>query len=432
MPELTKDALPLRKLIHDFIQGRLQEKLDKLKPDESDKRAEQEASHQPVAWLRAAARRVSQISLATHTIKPIHPDARGTNLFVRHQLSAAPGIVGSNEADCSRFPDIVGNAAALDVYKMLSLEHEGQTLLALVIEKNAHLLAALSDDPQEAEEIRQALATIGDSKSPPASHTLAKQLYFPVSEGDYHLLAPLFPSTLVHVVQQQMKNDRFGEDARAAREARKHNLFFADGYREYPDMAVQKFGGTKPQNISLLNSERRGENWLLASLPPEWVGRNVTLPFGIESIFPTHFARQRRVREMVVRLRTFLEAVAHNNWAIRKRRARLVQDICDELHQYVATLRQATGGWSSDTRCELHAAERLWLDPTRAAIDAQFATDRQLTNWRLEVSHRFGNWLNSALSSDKLHLGEVEQAAWKADLAGELSSFESSLGEDDE
>lgn len=37
--------------------------------------------------------------------------------------------------------------------------------------------------------------------------------------------------------------------------------------REYPNLAVQKFGGTKPQNISQLNSER-GWQQLSAGLSP--------------------------------------------------------------------------------------------------------------------------------------------------------------------
>ena len=40
---------------------------------------------------------------------------------------------------------------------------------------------------------------------------------------------------------------------------------------DYPDLAVQSFGGTKPQNISRLNSLRGGKSYLLRSTPPIWI-----------------------------------------------------------------------------------------------------------------------------------------------------------------
>ena len=68
----------LRQFIESFIQERLQGKLDKLHPDEDDKRQTLLATHRREAWLADAARRVGQLQLVTHTLKPIHPDARGS------------------------------------------------------------------------------------------------------------------------------------------------------------------------------------------------------------------------------------------------------------------------------------------------------------------------------------------------------------------
>lgn len=42
-------------------------------------------------------------------------------------------------------------------------------------------------------------------------------------------------------------------------------------------------GGTKPQNISQLTSERGGANYLLASLPPTWSRTRATNLLGRES-----------------------------------------------------------------------------------------------------------------------------------------------------
>ncbi len=409
---ISPEAGALRALIHEFIRSRLQDKLDKLKADEQDKRTQLLEDHQPVNWLACAAKRVGQIQLATHTLKPIHPDARGSNLHVPTSEAELPGLVSSSilsEPD----DDVVGNAAALDVYKLLKLECAGQTLLQRALAADPTLTTALSDDQEQAEEWRAAFAGIVDSKGGPASHPLARQLYFPLEDGSYHLLAPLFPTSLVHRLQRTLRNDRFGEAAKAAREARSKGESWPAGYCEYPDMAIRNFGGTKPQNISQLNSERYGENWLLAALPPQWQSDSVRPPLGVPSVFERAFGRQRRVLELSRALRDFLHDTAHNNVHIRRRRAALVAAICDELMQYAARLSELEPGWSADPDCELHPAERRWLDP-RHAHDYR-------GDWQREVSQRFANWLNAVIASDRLRLGEDEHAQWRTDLHGELN-----------
>jgi CRISPR-associated protein Csy1 len=48
---------------------------------------------------------------------------------------------------------------------------------------------------------------------------LAKQGYFPVGEN-YHLLSPLFATSLVHAMHQKMIAFRFGDDVKAIWKAR--------------------------------------------------------------------------------------------------------------------------------------------------------------------------------------------------------------------
>lgn len=428
----TEEVTALRGLIREFLQDRLQAKLDKLKPDEISKREQLEAAHELPAWLTDAARRVAQIQLASHTLKPIHPDARGTNIHVRDEVSETPGLVGTHGLSSERDHDVVGNAAALDVFKFLSLEYQGRSILLRVIENEATVKAALTEDPAEAERMRAAFASIAEPQGDPASHTLAKQLYFPLSDGGYHLLAPLFPTTLVHRVQQTIREHRFGDTAKAARDARREGKSWPHGYHEYPELAIRKLGGTKPQNISQLNSERYGENWLLASKPPLWETLDVKPPLNTDSIFDGWFSHRRSVREAVNRLRDFLSSTDHNNLAIRKARARMAGDVCDEAHQFAASLRGLPGGWTADTACKLHEAEQLWLDPLRAHIDEAFRQRRLIADWRDQVSKRFSNWLNSALESKQLKLDEFSAAQWADDLVGELNMFREVLDDDAE
>lgn len=425
----TAGVNAVRSTIASFLSERLEAKLQKVKPEETDKRTQLQAQFEVENWLEDAARRVSQIQLATHTLKPLHPDARGTNLHVEPSSPSHPGIVGSHNLGNDRTDDVVGNAAALDVYKFLSLEVEGRTLLERALKRDKEFLAALSDDEGMAEEWCAAFASLPESKSRPTSHTLAKQVYFPLSDGLYHLLAPLFPTSLVHRIHLQMREERFGESAKEARKAHREKESHPNGFREYRDLAIRKFGGSKPQNISQLNSERYGENWLLASVPPTWKSAPRP-PLHRTSVFDGAFGRQRHVRDITKRLRKFIEGVDYNNLAIREYRASLVEQICDQAHDFAATLRQLPPGWSASAECKLHPAERLWLDPYRAAEDETFYNDRLRGEWPSEVSHRFGNWLNQELSSKKLRMSDAEHEEWKRSLSKELAMFKEILEDD--
>lgn len=121
-----------RAAIDQFLQERLQSKLEKLKPDDPQ-RDELVASFLRDTWVASAAKRVDQIQAVTHSLKPIHPDARGTNLYVEPASLPALQELGSHALGQSFAGDVVGNAAALDVYKFLKVEVDGTSLLAALL-----------------------------------------------------------------------------------------------------------------------------------------------------------------------------------------------------------------------------------------------------------------------------------------------------------
>ena len=431
---------PVRQLqaaIGNFLQERLQPKLDeikrkeeKLEEDEADelrqlghKRQQLLDAYQPETWIADAARRVVQIQQVTHALKFTHPDAKGTCLNTPGNPDAGHLAVGTHTICEQHEPDVVGNAAALDVYKFLRLEVNGKTFLKRAIEGDPSLQSAFSADAKQAQSWMAAFAHITFSEGDLAAHKLSKQVYWPVVDGVYHLLAPLFPTSLVHVIWKTVREDRFSESAKAARDARKAGKSHHEGYREYPDLVVQKFGGTKPQNISQLNSERHGDNYLFPSYPPTWISERVRPPLRVKSVFDGWFGRRKRVRELTRILRDFLLNVrAVNNVRIRNKRAELVGHIRDELLQFAAELHELPGGWSLHEDCRLNPDEQCWLDPWRAEKDEAFASARGQANWQDAVCKRFANWLNARLTIPRtsLPMGEAEAREWRSVLDEEL------------
>ncbi len=416
MPKpLSGRQAELRAVITTFLTERRDGKLEKLKPDDP-KRIELQQQFEFSTWIDDAARRVGQIQAVTHSLKPTHPDAKGTSLYVPPATLPVHCEVGSHVLGEEFVGDVVGTAAALDVYKFLKLSHAGQTLLALMLNQDADLVAALSDDADQAQAWITAFVGITQPRGKVASHTMAKQLYWLVGEdpgqdADYHLLAPLYASSLAQRVFETINADRFSEPAKAARLARREGRLSEQAIHEYPQLAVQKLGGTKPQNISQLNSERGGNNYLLASLPPLWQSRDVTPLLRTDSMFQ-RFGRRSEVRALVKSLLGFLKADPRANLETREWRDLQVESLLDELVVFTAALRQLPSGWSQHPECELSAAEKQWLDPEGAAVAAEVVGIPLPTDSAEEVGNAFALWLNHQLR-DPLPMGDPEFQHWR-------------------
>ena len=420
----------LRALMADFFKKRLDDKLEKIKDDDEAAPARRAELHQqfiPATWLEDAARRAGQIQAVTHSLKPIHPDAKGTSLYSPPQMLPALPVVGSHCLGDDFAGDVVGNAAALDVYKFLKLEHQGRSLLKLALTRDANLAAALTDDLAQAQEWLGAFAALTEPRGRLASHTLAKQLYWltgsdPHDDASYHLLAPLYASSLAHRVYQTVQDDRFSEAAKAARQAKKDGAFSERPVREYPQLAVQQLGGTKPQNIIQLNSERRGNNLLFASLPPVWRSVDLKPLLNTDSMFP-RYSRRPEVRQALKALLAFLKSDPARNLQTRERRAEWVDALIDEFLQLRAELGALALGWSQTPDCRLDGATKHWLDPDGVA-QAYKASERPLPLDTAErICEAFANWLNAQLR-DPLPMADPEFQEWRNRMHEQIKAEE--------
>ncbi len=430
MSELTDRGKAFRTAIAGFIEARREAKL-KGKEDDADTAWK----YNYATWLADAARRVGQIQAVTHVLKATHPDARGSSLHVAPSSLPRHAEIGSHLLGEGYAEDVVGNAAALDVFKLLKLEVDGRRLLDWMQASDGDLQAALSDDAEQAHGWMTAFASLVREETQLSSHPLAKQLYWlagedPQNDAHYHLLQPMFSSSLAHAVHADIQGARFGETNKETRQARRDNKPADATYRDYRDLVARKLGGTKPQNISQLNSERGGVNYLLASLPPPaWKPRDGVNLLKLESVFDDKrgaFLVFDEVRQLIRGLADFLKANPDQNKETRDRVTSFLRDIAEALSLFGANARGRGGaGWTRSADCQLLPCEQLWLDPERTDLplrddlahpywhegDLAFNQAYERGDWADEVAGRFGLWLNGQLRkrSDKLAmLGEAE------------------------
>ncbi|MCD0258713.1 type I-F CRISPR-associated protein Csy1 [Xanthomonas melonis] len=412
-----------------FIEARRQAK---LKDDAAEDATGAASKYDYGTWLADAARRVGQIQAVTHVLKATHPDARGSSLHVPPGDLPRHAEIGSHLLGEDYAEDVVGNAAALDVFKFLKIEVEGRRLLDWMHAGDSDLRAALHTDADVADGWMQAFGALVRSDPQPVSHAQAKQVYWlvgdqPTDDMQYHLLQPMFSSTLAHAVHADIQDARFGETNKLARQAWRAREPHPGSYRDYRNLVARKLGGTKPQNISQLNSERGGVNYLLASLPPTWTQdrpRNL-LKIGSAIDRLGYFDG---VRAMVKRLADFLLTEPPSNQQTRDTRERIEQELGAQLALFAAeTHARFPPGWTRDADCQLPLYERLWLDPERTELpvrsdpqhpewnqdDEAFNAAYAFGDWPDAVADHFANWVNARLHAAGLtSVGDSEHRHW--------------------
>ncbi|ULQ48001.1 type I-F CRISPR-associated protein Csy1 [Flagellatimonas centrodinii] len=384
------------------------------------------AKYDYATWLGDAARRVKQIQAVTHVLKATHPDARGSNLRAPPDSLPQHAEIGTHSLQDQFADDIVGNAAALDVYKLLKIEVEGRRLLDWMQDYDADLLSALSEDEDLAGEWVGSFNELVREGEAPASHVHAKQLYWcvsdePADDAGYQLLQPLFSSSLAHAVHADISDARFSDASKVARQAKRDNKPYDGTLKDYRNLVIRKLGGTKPQNISQLNSERGGVNYLLSSLPPQWKLDRPKNFLNIESALE-RFQYFEGVRSQIKALTDLLASNPPPTVETRNARKRIEQALGESLAAFgLATRQRFAPGWTRDESCKLPPCEQLWLDPDRTSLlprpdnlddDTAFAVAYEWKDWPDEVVSRFGNWLNGLLLTHGLPVGDAEHAHW--------------------
>jgi len=424
----------LKEELQSFLQERLEKRLVAAKSEEKRQQFVERFRYE--SWFYYAASKIKKLRAATHVTKYSHPSAsKSADLYSIPDAEGKVHLVGTHLFNASQLQHDLsapGGAADLDsdIKEFFRLKHDGKTIFERVLEKDRVLQEALSDSPSKAQDLLKGLACITEPLNGKQAHTLNKQVYWlidddPMQDKSFYLISPLFASSLAHVLFSRISESRFGSLAKEARSASREGKLFNGEYHDYPNLAVQKMGGSNQQNVSQLNSERGGQNYLLASLPPNWHSRSVYAPM-TESF--RSFQRRPEVRRILNDLKRFLESDPAKNMHTRDLRDDLTAMLADELMLFTLDIHSLAPGWTMDERCRLAPDEQFWLDPGRAELDTEFAIARRQSDWAESISARAANWLNGRLNGkSELNFGDSEHQQWKSEFDGVLESFRRQL-----
>ena len=332
-------------------------------------------------WLPDAAKRAAWLSVVSHPGKFSHPSAKTTSIIA----TGKPGHDGYLRSGNVEYElDVFGNAAAMDVYKFLTLPMgDGQTVLQHLERDSAEIQALLSVSTASYENLKEGFIAVKQIDNENKTDQLVKQVYFPVDKK-YHLLSLLTPSGLLTKLKARIDVMRFSEVTQQAREFRKKNEYHEHGYDDLLELTVTAYGGTKPQNISVLNNQNAGLAYLLPSIPPTLHQRQIRLP---ASNFFRNSLRPRQFQESFQTLDRLIKS-GINNKSIRDGIHNTLKFLIDQVMQRAFQIRANASGWSeAEHYRNLPLAQRIWLD------DAKLEQRQNQDDWLKEVAAAFARWL---------------------------------------
>ena len=353
-------------------------------------------------WLPDAAKRVTQLSMVSHPSKFSHPSAK-TSSVIAQAKQINDGYLRSGNVS---YPlDVFGNAAAMDVFKFLSLPlTEKLTVLDGFERQEESLKTLLVGADLDFETLGTEFLKIKATDTSVKTDHLVKQVYFPIEQAEYHLLSVLTPSGLITRLKQSIDTIRFSEETKQAKELRRKNEHHEIGYADIFDLTITAYGGTQPQNVSVLNSQNAGRAYLLSSCPPMLEKRAIRLP---KTDFFAQCLHRKNYQESFIQLHKFMQ-LDLNNDDIRTAIRNIIQFVIDQILVLASKTREySTEGWSNqDYYASLPKLQRIWLDKI-------YQTERdEDSDWRDELSREIARWIlrsyEKVISDDyKLGTGEI-------------------------
>ena len=358
-------------------------------------------------WLPNAAKRAGQISISTHPCTFSHPSSRKnkngyvTSIIANSEFSN-DGFVRSGNSDVAK--DALGNAAALDVYKFLTLVmQDGQSLIDHLEQDSPlaiELLTLTQTDSILYDELKSGFLAMIMSGSENVTSAKIKQVYFPVDD-DYHQLSILTASGMIFELRKRLDAMRFGDEIKEARANKKANKPHHD-FKEIYNFTTIGYGGTKPQNISVLNNQNGGKVHLLLSMPPNLNHREIQFPM---VDFFSQSVRYFHCKALFNQLHLLYQQDI-NNMGVRERRDQYYQAIFDFIIEKMWAIRSVSGEQYYEKSNQLSSAQKIWLCDDQAPN--RIETDDWLAVIVKSITSFMFHGYEKILAKKAIMLGEAE------------------------
>jgi CRISPR-associated protein Csy1 len=344
-------------------------------------------------WLPDAARRAKSRAFTSHPSKFTHPSTGIGDKNKKNATYVTPvicsstfnnnGFVKTGNVNVSLALDSIGNAGELDVDAFLKLiVCDGLSIMIHLENDSPYIREQFADDSIDYATTRIELLKMSSSSGIIATSSKIKQVFFPVkvhSAGkptdyaNYHQLSILTASGIVFELRKRLDGMRFGDAIKLARDKKKNNQHH-EGYCEIYNLTTIGYGGTQPQNISVLNSQNAGKAHMFMSAPPQLKNRNIHFP---HTDFFSQTVNYFQCKNQFYQLHK-LYSRDDNNMHIRAERDEYYQSVIDHIIEKMWQVRSIALEQYNPSVNQLHLSQKTWLCEDEASKTLRDTTDEWL------------------------------------------------------
>ena len=408
--KLEKEEKELKKSRESKIENdEIKDLIEELKKSQESKMIENDKIKDLIKKFILNAAEISKnISCATHPCKFSNPDVNKETSPVWFLGNfSADGYVRTGNVKSSFKFDLCGSATYNPKMGFFDVSmSNGKSVLENIIDNTKEGKELLSVAEKNTEELRNRfLSVFKNIDVDCVTSSKIKQVYFQVSKGQYHLLSLLTPSLLVYELKNRLS--KLVTDSKENKEKIKKGEK-TNSFQEIYNLMHLKYGGSKPQNISYLNSKNGGTTRLLLCVPPTIDEINVRLPktdffydclssdyseFGID--FKSDFKR-------LSQLMFYKNNSKIPSGKIRKYQNRCLEKIIKSIIEIMLLVRENL----KDIPESLKSEQQIWLNKDEN-VRNEVAND-----WKSEIGNCMALWIILKLKKGyKVELDDTDLSA---------------------
>lgn len=336
-----------KEVFEGFLEGMKQSRIDAKvkagKATESIIKAIEDA-HTPLGWLDFVVDNIESVYVGcTHVAKLTNSSSKASDIKDTIAHDKFEHLVSTYNTSSYTDSSYTSSTYAA-IVKFLTLP-VGEATLGEVLINDLNALDFLQLSPEKSEHYRTSIQKAYSNSAKVKSHPLAKQVYFPLGGGDYHLLSPMTSSALANYINECVWSSlKTSSDLVKAYKANEWHDAPLTLFYKLAEINVTK---SNHQNVSALNNTRSGRLFLFNNEPPK---NTVILK---KPKTATDLLRYLPIKHTILSLRNLIGYLSTNNVYINEYYKRLLKGYVDEIGEafiqsMYAVRSSYPTGWTAD------------------------------------------------------------------------------------
>lgn len=400
------DATIIKQTIDDFLTQKIQTTIEQKQKKAKGVFSEEEKQkirdeYEILSWLDKVSENINKVFLnVSHVAKLTHSSSQAMSLRDNSQSDKYPYLITTQTINSHFLDSGYSDAKVSPIAEFLSFPvKNSKNQLGEFLAENASFFDKISDDKEKKEywssQIKQAYQS-----QQIRSHTLAKQIYIPIDKDDYHLVSPMYSSSVAHEIALAIKTSN--DKTNTAKVARKQNAWSDEIYIFYPGIATLGVTKSNHQNVSVLNGQRGGQLYLFPTLPPKWT-TNPNPPTSIKQILHKSYRGH-----LFSQVKYLLDIFKQNDLFINHERKKALKELIEEIvfavcDEMLLIRKSQLSGWTKDYQIPTYLA--IMID--RQILAENNFSQPEIEMYLDELKKEIVSWISQGID-DELRTKSLE------------------------